>query len=166
MNVVLIGYRGTGKSAVAHRVAKALGLVVVSLDAELVEAARKSIPEIVSERGWPGFRDLEEEVVRTFAACDGQVLDCGGGVVERENNHETLRRCGWVVWLTATVETIARRIADDDQRPSLTGRSFTDEVAEVLERRTPLYRQLAHHEVATDDRDLDAIASEIVRLVR
>jgi shikimate kinase len=166
VNVVFIGYRGTGKSAVAHRVARTLGLVVVSLDTEIVKAARKPIPEVVSERGWPGFRDLEEEMVRTFATRDGQVLDCGGGVVERESNHDTLRRCGSVVWLTATVETIVRRIAGDDQRPSLTGRSFTDEVAEVLERRTPLYRRLAHHEVPTDDRSLEAIAEEIVRLVR
>ncbi|HID22780.1 MAG TPA: AAA family ATPase, partial [Planctomycetaceae bacterium] len=66
MNVVLVGYRGTGKTAVARRVAEQLGLIVVSLDEEIQRAAGKSIPEIVKERGWPGFRDLEEEIVRKF----------------------------------------------------------------------------------------------------
>jgi shikimate kinase len=166
VNVVLIGYRGTGKSAVAERLARQLDLEAISLDAELVKAAGKSIPAVVEERGWAGFRDLEEEIVRTFASRDGQVLDCGGGVVERESNFAVLRRSAQVVWLTASVATILERIADDDQRPALTTtKSFTEEVEEVLLRRTPLYRRLAHYEVATDGRDLEAIAAVIARLV-
>jgi len=166
VNVILVGYRGTGKSAVATRVASALELTVVSLDAELVRAAGKPIPEVVEQRGWTGFRDLEEQIVRTFAARDGQVIDCGGGVVERESNFPVLRASGTVIWLSASVPTIVERIQGDTQRPSLTGtKSFTEEVAEVLERRTPLYRRLAHHEVTTDGRLLDEIAAEIVRVV-
>ncbi|MCU0875257.1 MAG: shikimate kinase [Pirellulaceae bacterium] len=110
MNVVLVGYRGTGKSAVGSLLARQLGLRAVSLDAELQRRAGKSIPDIVQEVGWPGFRDLEEQVVATFAAQDGQVLDCGGGVIEREANFERLRAAGPVVWLKARTETIVRRI--------------------------------------------------------
>jgi len=167
VNVVLVGYRGTGKTAVARCVAERLGLIVVSLDEEIQRAAGKSIPEIVEERGWPGFRDLEEEIVRRFAARDGQVLDCGGGVIEREANFEPLRAAGPVFWLKASVPTIVERIAGDTQRPSLTGtKSFTEEVAEVLERRTPLYRRIAHYEITTDDRSIDEIATEICRIAK
>ena len=123
----------------------ALDLEVVSLDAELVRRAGKGVPEIVAERGWPGFRDLEEEVVRDHARQDGRVIDCGGGVVEREANFAQLRAAGPVVWLRAAPATIVRRIQGDTERPSLTGaKSFTDEVVEVLARREPLYRRLAH----------------------
>jgi len=167
MNVVLVGYRGTGKSAVGQLLADRLGLRVVSLDAELQRLAGKSIPEIVQEVGWPGFRDLEEQVVATFAAQDGQVIDCGGGVIEREANFERLRAAGPVVWLKASTATIVRRIQGDTQRPSLTGaKSFTDEVEEVLQRRTPLYRRIAHYEVDTDGRTIQDIADEIVQRVR
>jgi shikimate kinase len=167
MNVVLVGYRGTGKSAVGQLLADQLGLRVVSLDAELQRKAGKSVPEIVQEVGWPGFRDLEEEIVATFAAQDGQVLDCGGGVIEREANSERLRAAGPVVWLKASTATIVSRIQGDTQRPSLTGaKSFTDEVDEVLQRRTPLYRRIAHHEVDTDGRPIEDIAEQIVSLVR
>jgi shikimate kinase len=166
VNVVLIGYRGTGKSAVAVQLGASLQLKVVSLDGEIERRAGQRIPQIVEQRGWPGFRDLEEDVVRTFAARDGQVLDCGGGVVEREGNFEVLRRAGRVFWLKAAPATIVARIAGDDQRPSLTGKkSFTDEVEEVLQRRTPLYRRLAHHEVDTDSSSVTEVAQAVLALV-
>jgi shikimate kinase len=166
MNVVLVGYRGTGKSAVGQLLADQLGLRVVSLDAELQGMAGRSIPEIVQEVGWPGFRDLEERVVAKFAAQDGQVIDCGGGVIEREANFDRLRAAGPVVWLKASTATIVDRIQGDTQRPSLTGaKSFTDEVEEVLQRRTPLYRRIAHHEIDTDGRTIEDIAAGIIRLV-
>jgi shikimate kinase len=166
MNIVLVGYRGTGKSSVAQRLSNSLSLRVVSLDMEIQCKAGKTIPEIIQAVGWPGFRDLEEELVRTFAALDGQVIDCGGGVVEREGNFAPLRAAGPVIWLKASAATIVGRIRDDNQRPSLTGaKSFTDEVAEVLERRGPLYARIAHHEVDTDGRSIDEIADEILRLI-
>lgn len=165
MNLVLIGYRGTGKSAVGAAVAARLRRELVSLDAEIVRRAGIGIPRIVAERGWPGFRDLEEQVVAEHAERDGLVIDCGGGVIEREANVERLRAGGRVFWLRAAVATIAARIGGDTQRPSLTGaRSFVEEIAEVLERRAPRYRRAAHHLVDTDDRNVSDIADEIVRL--
>lgn len=162
MNIVLVGYRGTGKSAVAQHLAERFSLQIVSLDAELVRHAGKSIPEVVEKVGWSGFRDLEQEIVRIFAAEDGQVIDCGGGVIEREPNYETLRAAGPVVWLKASVPTIVQRIQGDDQRPSLTGaKSFTDEVAEVLERRTPMYERISHVAVDTDGRTIEQVASDV-----
>jgi shikimate kinase len=166
VNVVLVGYRGTGKSAVGAVLAQQLGLRVISLDAEIVRSAGKPIPEIVQQDGWPGFRDLEEQVVREAAARDGLVIDCGGGVIEREANFAVLRAAGPVFWLTASTATIVRRIQGDDQRPSLTGqKSFTDEVAEVLQRRTPLYQRIAHHRVDTDSRTVEQVADEIRQLL-
>lgn len=167
MNVVLIGYRGTGKTACATRLAQRLNLNRVSLDAEIERQAGKAIPEIVAERGWPGFRDLEEAVVRAAAAQDGLVIDCGGGVVEREANFAVLRAAGPVIWLSATPATIVQRIQGDTQRPSLTGaKSFTDEVSEVIERRTPLYQRLAHVRVDTDALSIDEVVARIVEEVK
>jgi len=166
MNVVLIGYRGTGKSCVALRLASELSLNVVCLDAEIECKAGKRIPQIVEDVGWPGFRDLEQQIVRTFAAKDGLVIDCGGGVIEREANFAALRAAGPVVWLKASTDTIVGRIHGDQQRPSLTGaKSFTEEVAEVLERRIPLYERMAHLQVDTDALTIAEVVTEIRRLL-
>ena len=102
MNLVLIGYRGTGKSAIARRLAALLDRQVVSLDHEITRLAHMPIPNIVAAHGWSHFRDLEERVCREFGAQDGIIIDCGGGVVEREANFTSLRAGGKVFWLRAT----------------------------------------------------------------
>jgi shikimate kinase len=164
VNLVLIGYRGTGKSAVAGKLAGLLQRQVVSLDQEITRLAGMPITDIVAAHGWNHFRDLEEQVCREFGAKDDLIIDCGGGVVEREANFTSLRAGGKVFWLRATPATIVRRIGGDTLRPSLTGtRTFTEEVEEVLQRRTPLYERLAHATIDTDGRSLDDLAATIAR---
>lgn len=165
MNLVLIGYRGTGKSAVTLRLSEILGLRAISLDQEIIKAEGCTIPDIVAKKGWPYFRDLEESLCRQWGCQNGLILDAGGGVVEREANFLSLRQNGRVIWLRATPSTIVRRIGSDTQRPSLTKtKNFTEEVEEVLSRRTPLYERMAHFGVDTDGRAIEDIVSTVARL--
>lgn len=161
MNLALIGYRGTGKSTVAALLAKELGWSVVSTDALIVER-HGPIPEIVAGSGWEHFRDLEERVIAEVCAGDRQIIDCGGGAVLRQPSRSALERRAFVVWLAASVETILERIREDDQRPSLTGeKSFTDEIAEVLATRTPVYREACDLSIDTDRLEPAAVARRI-----
>lgn len=163
MNVVLIGYRGTGKSTVGKIVAARLGRNVVSTDAEIVKRAGQSIPDIVAQQGWDYFRDLESQVCQELAGRDGLVIDTGGGAILRSQNVDALKKSGTLFWLTASVETIAQRIGRDTQRPSLTGtKSFVEEIQEVLRERTPKYEAAADHVIATEGRSLVQIADEIL----
>jgi shikimate kinase len=166
MNIVLIGYRGTGKSVVGKLVARRLGMQCVSMDARIVEKAGMSIPEIVEKHDWPTFRDMESEVARELAKRDHLVIDTGGGVIERPENVEVLRENALIVWLRASPALIVSRIADGTERPSLTGKSFTEEVAEVLERRTPKYQSAAQHEIDTEHLTPERVADRIVDLCK
>lgn len=165
MNIVLIGYRGVGKSEVGGIVARRLGMKYVGMDAAIVARAGMPIPEIVAQHGWPHFRDMESAEVRELAGLDNLVIDTGGGVIERPENIEVLRKNARLFWLQASVATIVARIQDNAERPALTsGKSFTDEVAEVLERRTPLYAGAAHHTIETDALTPDQVAERIIGL--
>lgn len=161
-NIVLIGYRGTGKSTVAKILGERLGRDVVSIDETIVAHAGKTIPEIVSEFGWDYFRNLESAEIWNVAERAEIVIDAGGGAILRKKNVEALKKNGIIVLLTAAVPTIAARIGDDPNRPSLTGKSATDEIVEVLRTREPLYRAAADHVISTDDRTPDAVAEEIL----
>jgi shikimate kinase len=166
MNIVLIGYRGTGKSVVGRILAQRLNMDYVGMDAAIVERAGMAIPRIVEQMGWPGFRDLETQVALDLAGRDKLIVDTGGGVIERPENIPALAENGRIFWLKASVDTIVRRIQGDDQRPALTeGKSFTDEVAEVLERRVSRYQAAARHAIDTDALTAEQVADEVIRLL-
>lgn len=163
MNVVLIGYRGTGKSSVGKILATRLGHALLSTDEEVVRIARQTIPEIVEQHGWEKFRDLESQVCQRLDGREGLVVDTGGGIILRPQNVAVLKHIGTVFWLTASVEAIAKRIGGDTQRPSLTGvKSFVDEIQEVLRERLPKYQATADHVIETEGKSLRKVADEIL----
>ena len=166
MNIVLIGYRGAGKSAVGRRLAARLGRTLVSTDAEVVKRAHRTIPEIVAKEGWEYFRDLESDICRELANRDQLVIDTGGGAILRPQNVEALKKNGTVFWLEASVETITKRIGRDTQRPSLTGtKSFVDEIQDVLRERTPKYQAAADHVIRTEDQPIDQLVEMLLTFV-
>src|SRR3954464_5808418 len=125
MFVALIGYRGSGKSAVAQQAALRLGWDWVDADVELELRAGKSIAAIFADDGEQVFRDTETAVLRELLKRDRTLLALGGGVVLREENRRMLRAAGGMtIWLSASPETLCARILADSttaaRRPSLT----------------------------------------------
>ncbi len=167
MKIVLIGYRGTGKSLVGRAVAKRLAMTYISMDEVIVATAEMSIPEIVAKHGWPKFREMESVLARELASQDHIIVDTGGGVIERPENMQALGRNACVVWLTASVDVIVARIENDTERPPLVdGKTFTEEVSEVLSRRRSKYEAAANFEIDTDHLSVDEIADRIVAIWR
>jgi shikimate kinase len=166
MNIVLIGYRGTGKTSVAQRIALRLGWSWVDADVEVELAAGKSIAAIFADDGEPRFRDLEATVLPRLLGRDRHVLALGGGVVLREANRRLLGDAANVVWLTAKAETVFNRINADPvtaaQRPNLTAAGGLPEIVELLAFREPLYRECADVEVDTENKTIDEVAGEIL----
>lgn len=167
MNLILIGYRGTGKSTVARILASRLGWKMVSTDALIVERAQLPIPEIVEKFGWDHFRDLETTTCQELKEKNHLVIDTGGGAILREVNVQALKPCGVLCWLTASIDTISHRIAGDSQRPSLTsGKTFIEEIEEVLKERTPKYQAAADLIVETDTRTAAQVADQVLEQFR
>ena len=163
MNLILVGYRGTGKSTVAQLLASRLKRETLSTDAMIIEKIQMPIPEIVEKLGWDHFRDLETAVCQNLRESDNLVVDTGGGVIIRSTNLDALKPTGLIFWLTATVDTISNRIADDTQRPSLTtGKTFTEEIEEILKERTPKYEAAADFVVETDACLADQVANQVL----
>ncbi len=168
-NLILIGYRGTGKTTVALSLARRLGRRFVDGDVEIERRAGKTIAEIFAQDGEPAFRDMEATLIADIlkSATEPIILSTGGGAVIRAATRDLLRAAGHVVWLTATPETILARLRGDAtteaRRPDLTSLPPLEEIRTLLAHRHDWYQQTAHSTVATDDQSIDNIAETIVR---
>jgi shikimate kinase len=169
-NLVLIGYRATGKTTVGLLLARKLGRDFVDLDAALEQEMGRAITDLVAEHGWPEFRRREKEIVARYGLPLGRVLATGGGVVLDPENVRILRENGVVVWLQAGPGLIRERLSRDrvqeDQRPSLTGSGTLDEVEEVLRTREPLYKAAAHIIIDTAGQSAEQVAEMVLAAVR
>ena len=166
MNLILIGYRATGKTTLAKLLARRLGWEWIDADVEIERRAGKSIAGIFAEDGEPAFRDLEAEIIADLCRRDKLVLAAGGGAPLREENRRAMRSSGKIVWLEAQPETILERMSTDattdGRRPKLTDQRPLDEIIELLERREPIYRELAHLVVDTEGKTTDELTIEIL----
>jgi len=169
-NIVLIGYRGAGKTAVGKVLARKLGFTFIDTDEMIEGRAGRTIGEIVRERGWPFFRGLEREVLADLGPVERAAIATGGGIPEDPENRETLRRLGQVVWLTAATGETLRRLRGDGttetRRPPLEGRDLKGEIERTLARRIPCYEAAADWTVDTTGRSVHDVADEIMRKVK
>ena len=168
---ILIGYRGTGKTTIARKLAERLGIPAFDSDDEIERRVGKSVAEIFAQEGESAFRDREESVIAEILnRSTPLVLATGGGAIIREKTRAVLRYAGRVIWLTATPETILQRITNDTasktMRPNLTALPMQEEIVALLKQRTPLYAETAHEVIDTDSKTADEIVDILQRLCR
>ncbi len=107
-HIVIIGFNGSGKKRVGKRLAKDLGLPYVDVDKEIVRKMKMSINEIYTRFGEPFYRALETTQIKELAEIDLKcVISVGAGLPLQEQNHKCLKELGTVVYLKASVETLA-----------------------------------------------------------
>ncbi len=153
MNLILIGYRGSGKSTIGPLVANRLRQPFVDLDEVIVEKTGKTISQVFSEEGEAGFRSREQTSLQELRKLKNCVISLGGGAVVKPENRVLVRRMGKVVWLRAPAVVLWSRIKADPSsaktRPALTPAGGLAEVEAVLAEREPIYHRVAHQTVDT-----------------
>jgi shikimate kinase len=153
MNIVLIGYRCSGKTTVGRLLANRTGKVFRDTDRMVEESTGTSIEDLVASGGWKPFRALEKQAVQAVSAQDNQVIAVGGGAILDEENVRNLVQGAFVVWLDGIPEVLRGRMEREQRlgkiRPSLTGEDPLKEIQMVLEIRRPLYEKVSAWRVDT-----------------
>ncbi len=164
MNIVLIGFMGTGKTAVGKRLAKRLGWPLVDIDEQIETSAQMPIGRLFEERGEAVFRRLERRIISRVTRGDHQVIATGGGAFVEPASRAKLKGSGQVVCLTARPRTILERV-----KPKLAMRPLLARMADplariktLLQQRATAYAQ-ADATVDTSDLTVDEVLERVWR---
>jgi shikimate kinase len=167
MNIVLIGYRCSGKTVVAKTLARELHKEFLDTDALIEENADCSIETMISTKGWERFREIEKRLAEEVSRRNNLVIATGGGIVMDEENVKNLKQNGWVVWLKGKPEVLRERMAKEQGsgkvRPSLTGADSLEEIEEVLRVRRPFYERAGDLVVDTSTLSIGDTAALIIK---
>jgi shikimate kinase len=170
MSLVLMGYRGCGKTTVGRKLADRLWQKFVDTDDLVIASAGKSIREIFKQDGEARFREMESDAVRDALGRVEHVIALGGGAVLHERNRQLLSTSNHQrIYLRCDPRELLRRIESDpntaDNRPALTGHGGgLAEIESLLRTREPLYRQVMTGELDVTNLSVDEAMVYLTRM--
>jgi shikimate kinase len=170
MSIVLIGYRGCGKTSIGRKLADRLWQPFVDTDDVVVKKAGKSIADIFEQDGETRFRQIEAEAVKEVAQLQEHVIALGGGGATRPENVKVLRDAGHkLIYLRCEPAELFKRIQADptsaSTRPALTAQGGgIAEIETVMAEREPAYRAAAQAELDVTHLSVDEALVYVTRL--
>jgi len=162
-NLFLIGPMGSGKTAVGRQLSRLLGMPFHDSDTEIERRTGVDIAFIFEKEGEAGFRQREREAIEALTAMDRIVLATGGGAVLLPENRRNLAERGCVIYMETSVTQQVDRVKQGRNRPLLSNVDTTTKLAQLLQDRAPLYKEIADLVIATDGRRVRGVAEDILR---
>jgi shikimate kinase len=165
MNIVLIGYRCTGKTSVGCELSRRLKMPFYDADVVIEKDTAMSIHQMVSECGWDFFRQKEKTAILKLANYQNSIIATGGGAVMDEENAIALKKNGLFIWLLADEQIVIKRMCSDpssqQRRPALSNEDVVAETKRTLALRTPVYRRWADFSIDTSSLTIKEIVDDI-----
>ena len=170
MKIVLMGYMGSGKTAMGKYLNRMLGLKTIDLDKYIEHIEEMSVSEIFRRYGEGGFREMECFHLRQIMADeDNFVLSLGGGTPCFKGNMDFLKGKCTSVYLSASPLVLAERLAcSSTKRPLLkgkTGDELLEYVRQSLSQRERYYK-MADFELSVETLSIDESGEALLRLIK
>ena len=129
-SISLIGLMGAGKSAIGRALAQEFGCGLADSDAEIVNEAGLSIPEIFEVAGEAKFREMELRTITRLLQGPPVIVSTGGGAFCQKDTHRVIQENSTSLWIYAPPATLLSRMSKPLKRPLLQ----VDDPLSVLER--------------------------------
>lgn len=164
--ILLIGMMGTGKTTLGRPLAARLGWRYVDSDEQVEQATGRTVREIFESDGEAAFRKLETQALEmAIAEGPNTVIAVAGGAVLSEDNRALIHCSGTVVWLRASMETLAARVESGDDHRPLLGDDPRAALTSLYQGRERLYRGLADVIIDVDHGTPDELVGRILEEV-
>jgi shikimate dehydrogenase len=161
--IILIGFMGSGKSAVGKLLARRLGRPLLDTDLMVEQKTRRTINEIFSNGNERVFRELESEAVAEASLVPDAIISCGGGAVLDPASAARLKQNSFVVYLRCAPRVLLSRLANGRNRPLLGEEGRLETINGLLSERSPVYEKLADCTIETSNMGLEAVVEAILR---
>ncbi len=165
VNVVLVGFMGTGKTSVGLELADMLDMNFIDTDDIIEQDSSMIISDIFTKMGEGHFRNLESKAIEKVCKLSQHIISTGGGAVIRDQNIQNLKKTGMLFHLDATPEVIFNRTSRETQRPLLKVDDPMGKIREMLKNRAPFYAK-ADHRIDTSQLSVKEVAERIVELYK
>jgi len=164
--VILLGAPGAGKSTVGALLARELKLAFVDTDKVVEKMAGKSVSQIFVDDGEEVFRALELEVLENQLQATDTVLSLGGGAPISPTAQTLLKKSkSLTIFLDVSLSVAAPRVGFNRDRPLLLGNPRA-QWQSLLDKRRPIYENVADYCVKVDALKANAIVTQIVELIK
>ncbi|GBR72655.1 shikimate kinase [Candidatus Termititenax aidoneus] len=166
MNIILIGFMGSGKTSTGRILAKQLGYKFLDTDQIIEQKNGMTCAKIFAQRGEEFFRKQETTALKELHGLDGAVIATGGGIVLSADNRSLLHNLGAIVYLKTEPAEILKRVENDTTRPLLPQGNKLAEIQKMLDVRQPLYLAAAQCIIATQTGQPEKAAAEICKILK
>ncbi|SLN39698.1 Shikimate kinase [Aquimixticola soesokkakensis] len=160
--VALVGMMGAGKTAVGMALARKLSVPFVDSDAEIEEAANRTIAEIFERDGEAFFREKEAQVISRLLDGSRVILSTGGGAFLAERNREAIAARGVAVWLKADADLLWNRVRHKTNRPLLRTENPYETLSALCTTRAPFYSKAGVIVEAETGMPIEAMAQKVL----
>lgn len=161
-NILLVGFMGTGKSSVSKKLSEVLKIKSIDTDQYIERKENATIDKIFSVSGEEYFRKCEKDTLLELSKKENIIISCGGGIVIKEDNIKLMKTMGTVILLTASPNTIYKRVKSCKDRPILNDNMNEEYIATLMKKREERYFQAADIIINTDNKSIEKICEEII----
>lgn len=160
-NIILVGFMGTGKSAIGRRLAYALNWPFYDADLEMEKTIGMSLTTLCRKYGKVRFHSEEKLILHKLLQKEKSVIATGGTLIIDDDWLKLMHQSGIIVCLTARTDIIQERVLRRNNRPFLRKHCIRDDIAALSKEREAIQYH-ADLVIDTSDATLDEVLCKIL----
>ena len=165
LNIMLIGFMGTGKTSVSTKLSELLNMKIIDTDEYIELKENMKIDKIFSLYGEEYFRQCEKNALIELSKEKNTIISCGGGIILKDENIQIMKQQGIIILLTASAKNIYKRVKDSTTRPLLNNNMTIEHIDKLMESRKEKYLKAADIIINTDNKTIEEICNEIIEKI-
>lgn len=142
MNLILFGYKASGKSYYAKKLAERASYAYIDTDHLIEDKCRMSVREINQKKGEEYFRKIEKEMIASLQGKKKSIISLGGGAILDPDNALLLAKMGTLVYLQLDKGLIKERLLKGPLPTFLDPKDPEGSFEKMYEKRKEIYESI------------------------